>query len=316
MEQNLRISVLMATFNGASHLREQMDSIINQVGPEFFLYISDDGSTDSTPYILQEYVQKFPQKIQVLPSHSHKRGALANFLNLLEKVDSDLYLFADQDDIWTPDHVQTLYEKYQCLSDFEKTKPGLVFSDMKIIRADGRLVADSFLAAEKLPCDRQKPHFYFVQNNISGCVSLFNQALKKRVFDNPELLWKNLEKIPMHDFFLATTAASLGNIYFVPKALSSYRMHDKNTLGVQDVTSGKHILERLKMQSADTTRAMQYAAFFVEYFKKRLDMGEHQIIQRFAHLKFEPKFKRVLFVLRHGFLKFGFLRKCVQLWNV
>ena len=65
MESNLRICVLMATFNGASHLREQMDSILNQEGPEFSIYVSDDGSTDATWQILQEFANKFPSKMLV-----------------------------------------------------------------------------------------------------------------------------------------------------------------------------------------------------------------------------------------------------------
>ena len=315
MSSDIRISVLLATYNGESHLREQLDSILGQTGPEFSIYISDDGSTDSTPRLLQDFAEQYPSKIHLLAPNAYEHGAASNFLNLLQNVDSDLYLFADQDDIWTSDHIQSLYEKYQSLNNFEKSRPALVFSDMKIIHANGRFAAESFLDEEHLPSDVQKSHFYFVQNNVSGCVSLFNQALKKYVLKDPDLLRKNLSKVPMHDFFLSTTTAFFGKILFVKKALSLYRMHENNTLGVQNVTSGDHILKRLKQQSADMNRAMQYAGFFADYFKEYLDKGNLRVLLRFSKLASESKIKRMLFLWCHGFLKFGFLRKCVQLWN-
>ncbi len=315
MESNLRICVLMATFNGASHLREQMDSILNQEGPEFSIYVSDDGSTDSTLQILQEFANKFPSKIHLFVSQSKARGACANFLSLLQKVDSDLYLFADQDDIWSLDHVQSLYDRYLRLNESEKTMPALIFSDMKIVQADGSPFADSFLKAEKLPNGVEHPHFYFVQNNVSGCVTLFNQALKNLVLKNSDFLKRNLEKIPMHDFFLATTAATFGKIYFVNKTLSAYRMHERNTLGVQNVTSLKHVLDRLNRQSADMERILRYAEFFVEYFKENLGRGEFQVLQEWVNIPSRNKFFRIHFMLKNGFMKYGLLRKCVQLWN-
>ena len=315
MVSNLRICVLMATFNGASYLREQLDSILAQIGPQISIYISDDGSTDSTPEILEDFARQFPARIFLLPPNTRGRGACSNFFYLMQNVDSDLYLLADQDDLWMPDHVQSLYERYRNLSNAKQALPTLLFSDMKIITSDGRLLTHSFLNAENLPNDAAPAHFYFMQNNVSGCVTLFNQALKNYVLKNPDLLWQNLSKIPMHDAFLATTAAIFGNIYFVRKALSLYRHHDKNTVGVQDITSHKHIFERLKHQSDDIKRSMQYAEFFAKYFEQELKAGELKILQEFAHLESKSKIQRILFMLRHQFLKAGSLRRCVQLWN-
>jgi rhamnosyltransferase len=193
--------------------------------------------------------------------------------------------------------------------------PALIFSDMKIVQADGSPFADSFLKTEKLPNGVEHPHFYFVQNNVSGCVTLFNQALKNLVLKNSDFLKRNLEKIPMHDFFLATTAATFGKIYFVNKTLSAYRMHERNTLGVQNVTSLKHVLDRLNRQSADMERILRYAEFFVEYFKENLGRGELQVLQEWVSIPSRSKFFRIHFMLKNGFMKYGIFRKCVQLWN-
>lgn len=52
----IKIAVLMSTYNGEKYIREQIDSILNQVGNfKLDLYIRDDGSNDKTIAILQQY---------------------------------------------------------------------------------------------------------------------------------------------------------------------------------------------------------------------------------------------------------------------
>ena len=60
------IAILLATYNGAKFLNEQLESLLSQTYSDFRIYISDDLSTDSTPLIIKEYSEKYPDKI-VLP---------------------------------------------------------------------------------------------------------------------------------------------------------------------------------------------------------------------------------------------------------
>lgn len=53
--KNLLISVIMPVFNGERHLKEAVDSILNQTFSDFEFIIIDDGSTDSTPVILRSF---------------------------------------------------------------------------------------------------------------------------------------------------------------------------------------------------------------------------------------------------------------------
>ena len=55
----VKIAVLMSTYNGEKYLREQLDSILNQVGDfELDLYVRDDGSDDGTIGILEKYKEE------------------------------------------------------------------------------------------------------------------------------------------------------------------------------------------------------------------------------------------------------------------
>ena len=53
-----KVVIIMSTYNGAKYLREQLDSIVNQTEQDKFILIRDDGSTDETLNILEEYQKK------------------------------------------------------------------------------------------------------------------------------------------------------------------------------------------------------------------------------------------------------------------
>ena len=53
-----KIDILLATYNGETYLKEQLDSILNQTYSNFRILISDDNSEDSTKNIIEEYAKK------------------------------------------------------------------------------------------------------------------------------------------------------------------------------------------------------------------------------------------------------------------
>ena len=50
-----KVYIMMSAYNGEKYISEQIDSILRQRGIEFKLFIRDDGSTDATVKIIQEY---------------------------------------------------------------------------------------------------------------------------------------------------------------------------------------------------------------------------------------------------------------------
>ena len=76
--------VILATFNGAEFLAEQLDSLIAQYEPNLTLLIRDDGSTDRTLEIAHNYSKK-DNRIQILANDRGGSGcAQSNFSTLLE----------------------------------------------------------------------------------------------------------------------------------------------------------------------------------------------------------------------------------------
>jgi glycosyltransferase involved in cell wall biosynthesis len=99
-------TVLLATFNGAATLREQLDSYLAQTAAIERIIASDDGSRDDTVHILQTFRNAHPE-IHVEIIYGPRKGAAQNFLHLLRCLPENPgpVLFSDQDDVWLPQKV-------------------------------------------------------------------------------------------------------------------------------------------------------------------------------------------------------------------
>lgn len=105
----MKISVAMATYNGAEYIEEQLESIRTQTRQLDEVVICDDQSKDNTVEVVREYINKHALeaswKITVNPKNL---GYASNFMGAVEKTTGDLIMFCDQDDIWLPNRVKEM----------------------------------------------------------------------------------------------------------------------------------------------------------------------------------------------------------------
>src|SRR5271156_5979852 len=94
------VEVLLATYNGARFLREQLDSILAQDYGNFRVLARDDGSSDETVEILVQYAEDFPDRVRVMPAGIATGNPQSNFLLLMRASTAEYVCFADQDDVW------------------------------------------------------------------------------------------------------------------------------------------------------------------------------------------------------------------------
>lgn len=124
------VSVVMATYNGERFIREQLDSIFNQTYPVYEIIIQDDGSTDRTAEIVEEYAAKHAN-VRLIKNQKNQ-GWNLNFITAFQKAKGEYLAISDQDDIWYPQKLQremeTIGEKDMCFSfrykDKEYTEQG------------------------------------------------------------------------------------------------------------------------------------------------------------------------------------------------
>ena len=104
-----KVCVLMSTYNGEKYLKEQLDSILNQNSIIVDILIRDDGSTDKTLNILDEYNKKY-NNIRYYTGENLKSAK--SFLDLLFTAgEYDYYSFSDQDDVWDRDKLLVAVSK-------------------------------------------------------------------------------------------------------------------------------------------------------------------------------------------------------------
>ncbi|MCI8307879.1 MAG: glycosyltransferase family 2 protein [Lachnospiraceae bacterium] len=226
------IHILMAVYNGKRYLGRQLESIGKQTVTDWKLHIRDDGSTDGTLDIIEEFAKRYPGKVLLLEEPQKKNyGAKGNFAKLVESVrEEGDYAFCDQDDIWEPDKLQISFTE---LRKIEKDKdgvikPAMVCSDARIIDENGVVTGESFAAKSSLYVPGR--HLFerlLLYNFAQGATMMWNMPLHGMIRHIPA-------EAVMHDWWVALVAAGRGRIYYIPKQLLSYRQHGNNELGEFD----------------------------------------------------------------------------------
>lgn len=216
-----RIDVLMATYNGEKYVAEQIESILNQTYKNFRLIISDDCSTDNTVQILKEYEEKDDRVIVYYQNNN--LGYVKNFEFLLEKVENNLYMLSDQDDVWLPDKIKLSYNT------LKEKDSDLVFSDLIVVDKDLNELYPSFMKLKKTFNKAQKYTDYraiYLYNVVTGCTILSKKKLIQKILPIPE----GFKYIP-HDYWIALIVGMNGKISFINKPLIKYRQHGNNQIG-------------------------------------------------------------------------------------
>lgn len=129
-----KISVIMPVYNGEKYLREAVDSILAQTFTDFEFIIIDDGSTDSTPRILDSYTD--PRIIRI---NNIQNVGMSSSLNIgITHAKSEYIARMDADDISLPDR----FEKQVAFLD-HNLQIGVAGSSIKIIDEEGQITGSS-----------------------------------------------------------------------------------------------------------------------------------------------------------------------------
>ena len=227
--EKVNIAILMATYNGGKFLRQQIDSIVNQTFKQWDLFVHDDGSIDNTMEILNHYTKKH-QNIHLLSyKTTGEKGAMQNFMGLLERVDADMYMFADQDDVWLPNKIEMFYEtmiKTQCKNE---NKPILIYSDSNVTDSNLNIVSQSFIQfTGNYPQYLNSFEKCGVTSFIPGCCMMINDMAKHQT---PQITKHSI----MHDIWIhLSVLKNNGVVVGIHEPLMYYRQHQDNTLGAND----------------------------------------------------------------------------------
>lgn len=304
-----RVSVLLATYNGQAYIRQMIDSVLWQDYENIQIILSDDGSSDDTPRILAEYANRYPDKIRHYRSNTRFGCAQKHFMHLLTVFQDATYImFCDQDDLWHKDKVSKTLKKMRQLENGEDI-PAMVHTDLRVVDDSLEEISPSFWKYSNLDGTRLALNQLLVQNVVTGCTMMINRPLA-------ELAARDIpDEIIMHDWWLALIASVCGRTGCLPEPTIDYRQHGSNSVGAKDVHSANYLWHRLtsaSMRNALLGNAKQAGAllnFYQEY------MTEEQVAVILAFIKAQSSslLVRDYLYIKHGLLKYGFIRKSAQL---
>lgn len=228
------VHILLATYNGAKYLGEQLDSIARQTHSDWTLTVSDDGSTDDTLGVVAKFAERVPQPIIVLQGPC-MGSSTYNFCHLIQHVlaedPHDLFAFCDQDDVWLDSKLERAVHWHA----LNMKEP------VRLYCGRTQFVNEQLKPIGLSPGIQRSPSFgnALVQNIASGNTMVFSHQvlMAHKKVRSEHSVW--------HDWtaYLVTTAME-GRVFFDDEPSLLYRQHALNVIGANDGWTAQ--IKRLK----------------------------------------------------------------------
>ena len=278
-----KIDILLSTYNGEIFLQELFDSISEQTENKWRLIIRDDGSSDETLRIIEEYAMREP-RVVISPSSGENLGVVGSFIRLLDQSAAPYFAFCDQDDYWLPHKLKSLLE---AVESEDESRPILVSTDLVVVDAQLVEIFPSFMDQQQFNPESGTvwPH-NLLQNTVVGCASMGNASLRSLTLCNPPDSWSD---VIMHDWWLSLIASRFGRTIYHPVCTVLYRQHAKNQLGAKGTGLSRYLkalgserpLAKVKLY---LERASLQARTFQQAFSNRLDGKDNDLLEDMSKL--------------------------------
>ena len=207
----MKISVAVATYNGAKYIQEQLQSFLVQSRLPDELVVCDDGSNDTTIEILERFKIIAPFMVRIF-QNDENLGHEKNFGKAIDLCEGDVIFLCDQDDVWFPHKLATVQDVFN-----SENGVLLVINDAEItdgaMQLTGRTVFGQTKAAGVIG-----------ENGKSltlGCATAFRSELRSLISPVPALDYG-------HDSWIHDFTHMIGGRYVLDKTLQFYRRHGEN----------------------------------------------------------------------------------------
>jgi len=274
------LSICIITFNHENYIRQAIDSVLMQnVNFPYQIIIADDNSTDSTREILKEYEDKYKQTIKLILQPQNK-GAVKNWLDLIEYPKSKYIAYLEGDDYWTdPDKLQLQVDFLENNADYSCHYFNCIYSNTQ------------------LPFYEDNETFHFNSSIAGGKFGPTLSIVFRRSIFSKINLTKYFEGNIIGDWPLELLALMSGKGY-----------RDKRICGVYRVTDNGAI-STIKNKYSNPKVMSRYIFFKNYVYKKSYRELGYKKISLTLFFKFSLKNYKYNenYKLRHLFLDFGLI---------
>lgn len=232
---DIQVAILLSTYNGEVYLKYLLDSLVSQSYRNIKIYIRDDGSTDKSLEIINQFLS---ENVMLVKDELGNLKSASSFLQMLSVARADIYMFCDQDDIWLPEKVLNAVKS---IGECGFSSSLLFHTDLIIVDQHLNKISDSFNRHEGiiLPAGHGFSHL-IVQNCVVGCTMAITEELVKL----SALRDIKPKSIAMHDWWFALYASCFGRVIYSSRADILYRQHEHNVSGVNK----KNFYQKLLLQ--------------------------------------------------------------------
>lgn len=205
MMETKKISAIIPVYNGAKYIRETIESIEKQTYPVYEIIIVNDGSTDDTLIIIEEYAKE-DSRIRIFSQINGKQAKARNIG--IKNAMGEYIAFCDADDLWVPEKLEKQMQLFG-----GNSKIVAVFSGM------------SFLGSKKgesLPINKNSLKSLLTRNYVpNSSVIISKKIIEKVGYQNESRLFSSVE-----DYEYWIRIAYYYDFYMTPEPLVRYRVHD------------------------------------------------------------------------------------------
>lgn len=291
--KNPTVAVVVATYNGATYLRQQLESIVQQTYKPSQIIIVDDDSLDDTLQVANNFAAHHPEVMVV--QNETRLGYIKNFEKGILLANASYVALSDQDDIWMPHKLETLLAN---IGD-----QMLAYSDSELIDANGQLLNQK-MSSIKNQLAYHTPIMYAIGAWAPGHAMLFKKELIDKAVPFPTLV--------THDFWLGFVATCYSKVVYVNEPLVHYRQHTQNAIGA-DTTKNK-------TGSFTMAQKKQKARVRMELLFNKVKEAGHQHVEVFkkinnsyASFSLSNNFKRAKLFYDHRNLILAYKKKSALL---
>ena len=275
------ISVIMANYNGEKYIKEAIQSVIKQKNIKYEFIIVDDGSTDNSRVIINNFSEQYADLIKPI-FQPHNCGQGASFNLGIEISKGEIICFLDSDDLWLPNKLENVYNVFD-------NKGNIAFHQHNLQIMYGRVLGnknfrDVLMTGDFLNYTKKNK---ILPDFIPTSGLSFNRHILKKVLPIPNSF------VTCADGYLTRTCLCFGNVEANYDAWGIYRIHSDNyTYANQDFNVKEYLNDLLipavnnfyKNQGINLTLPSPQSYSNKNIQDKILDVNIRMILQKISNL--------------------------------
>lgn len=267
-----KVNIILATYNGEKHLRQQLDSLIAQTYENIHIYIRDDGSKDQTVELIRRYQKEntSAKEITLIGNNGVNLRCPESFYEILRQCEpADYYSLCDQDDEWYPDKVKWAVER---LEQEDRDQVLLYYTACDYCSSDGTFLRRSPKQKEELELTDV---LYYTPG--SGFTMVINEKARQ------ELILKRRPGAELHDRWMVRGAVVLGKVIYDARSSATHIRHEE-AVTAGDAGNGNLLANfiRSELMGEDALHEKEALGYFLEVFSEDLTRQQKSCLRLFA----------------------------------